>query len=1603
MKVKAILSGLTIGNAIIDLGNNAYNFSEAVSKQEHIDIKDFISTDISASLLDFTVLAIEFCPIPQVKVAGILLNLAITAADGYAVAKDANSKVNENTEISHIIKFSLDLVINGADVGENFPNKSLKGSRIFANAGIMLANLMLGKETLDDYAKRKGIEESEDDRITEITIYVPADNFIFAPGERTIKIPTKYLEDQGIVDNGGINNDANFGNNDNKPNGNSDNTPSDNPQSPGNNPNNQPQPPGSSPNNGSGNGNGNGSKNGGSAGIDFDPPILKKLKDLLDRLRKAIDPVVLNLSEEGKANGLGASFVYFDYDGDGFAERTGWIGEQQGLLVVDLNENGIIDDGKELFGDKTILKNGRQAKDGYQALKELDENKDGVIDSQDSAWLKLRVWVDNGDGMTQEGELKTLEELGIESIKLNEERNSTSEDEGNILEKIGFFTKADGTTGELSDYTFEVNEIDTYNKNQVEVSEEVAEEIYLPESGMLENSWQIMMKSENEDLKNLLRQYQETTGESEKSEILDQILCTMAGNKENSSSRGNYMDARKLNVIEKFYGTKYNGGNNPTKWTAPLLSDLYDNIKRYYEGWISAQTTAAEYLTQIAIVIDVEAGEIRIDFSEVKEMLEAKIADNFEEGKKDLSELANAMQSIGLSGNEEYQKMCQEIISENDELAEAIYSAGRNMIVGTEENGSLYSNAGNSIIIGGEGQDTIKAHGTDVIIIGGKDDDKLYGSRGDDPNYYGEYDGTEKVTYVWNKGDGNDTITNASNLQRAKETGGTAYLRMGSGITLENLKFVRDKSENAYIQNTETGEEITIVDWFKDDVFKLDGIVFADGTVLNREELIEKVSKFETTEGDDTLIGNASDDTLDGGAGNDYLEGGYGDDTYIWGTGSGNDTINNVIKDWAKRFVDSGKNKLVIKGVSSDELDYRAVGSDLVIENKERGETLTVNQFFQSKYNQIEEIEFEDGSIMTNEELKAKAQITEGTSADDTIQGNDLIDDIILGKEGNDSLYGLKGNDTLNGGEGEDYLEGGYGDDTYIWGNGYGNDTINNTILNWVGNALDSGKDKLEVKGAKADELSFKVSNNDLVIENLRSGEKLTVKQFFFSEYSQLEKIIFEDGTIITSEEIIQKAQTTRGTNVEDKLEGGDADDIILGEGGNDSLYGLKGDDTLDGGAGDDYLEGGYGDDTYIWGTGSGNDTISNVIKDWAKRFVDSGKNKLVIKGVSSDGLDYRAVGSDLVIENKERGETLTVSQFFQSKYNQIEEIEFEDGSIMTNEELKARAQITEGTSADDTIQGNDLIDDIILGKEGNDSLYGLKGNDTLNGGAGNDYLEGGYGDDTYIWGVGSGNDTINNTIIDWRGSSLDSGKDILEINGLVADELSFKVLNNDLVIENKATGENLTVKQFFLSEYSQFDKVIFEDGTVMTSEEISQRVQVSEGTSNADILKGGDIIDDIILGKEGNDSLYGLKGNDTLDGGAGNDYLEGGYGDDTYIWGTGSGNDTINNVIKDWAKRPVDSGNDTLKFTEEVSCSDVLWRSDKDDMLATLCGTGEVLRIKDWNRGENCRIDEIIFADGEIFSADEIDQCIKAFENNSTDITVYQNSQSGIILQKNI
>lgn len=95
------------------------------------------------------------------------------------------------------------------------------------------------------------------------------------------------------------------------------------------------------------------------------------------------------------------SHTHFDFDGDGFAEYTEWISDTQGLLVWDRNQNGIIDDGKELFGDDSVLNSGKKSRDGFEALADFDTNGDGCVDASDDGWSKLRVWMDNGDGSAQ--------------------------------------------------------------------------------------------------------------------------------------------------------------------------------------------------------------------------------------------------------------------------------------------------------------------------------------------------------------------------------------------------------------------------------------------------------------------------------------------------------------------------------------------------------------------------------------------------------------------------------------------------------------------------------------------------------------------------------------------------------------------------------------------------------------------------------------------------------------------------------------------------------------------------------------------------------------------------------------------------------------------------------------------------------------------------------------------------------------------------------------------------------------------------------------------------------------------------------------------------
>ena len=66
------------------------------------------------------------------------------------------------------------------------------------------------------------------------------------------------------------------------------------------------------------------------------------------------DPIVLDLDGNGiELTTLSGSNIHFDFAGNGFAERTGWVASSDGILAIDANANGIVDDGLELFGSPT--------------------------------------------------------------------------------------------------------------------------------------------------------------------------------------------------------------------------------------------------------------------------------------------------------------------------------------------------------------------------------------------------------------------------------------------------------------------------------------------------------------------------------------------------------------------------------------------------------------------------------------------------------------------------------------------------------------------------------------------------------------------------------------------------------------------------------------------------------------------------------------------------------------------------------------------------------------------------------------------------------------------------------------------------------------------------------------------------------------------------------------------------------------------------------------------------------------------------------------------------------------------------------------------------
>ncbi|WP_165784443.1 hypothetical protein [Zhengella mangrovi] len=153
---------------------------------------------------------------------------------------------------------------------------------------------------------------------------------------------------------------------------------------------------------------------------------------------KIASPVALDLNGDGRISTTGASTardradpnaigqtIAFDLNGDGVKEQVEWMNGGDGLVVDTsmIGADGSID-GRALMGDQ-----GGQFTDGYAKMAGYDQNGDGQLTGQELG--NLGVWVDNGNGIVEQGEIRSLADVGVNS--LSTQRNDVVNTNGETL------------------------------------------------------------------------------------------------------------------------------------------------------------------------------------------------------------------------------------------------------------------------------------------------------------------------------------------------------------------------------------------------------------------------------------------------------------------------------------------------------------------------------------------------------------------------------------------------------------------------------------------------------------------------------------------------------------------------------------------------------------------------------------------------------------------------------------------------------------------------------------------------------------------------------------------------------------------------------------------------------------------------------------------------------------------------------------------------------------------------------------------------------------------------------------------------------------------
>lgn len=1269
--------------------------------------------------------------------------------------------------------------------------------------------------------------------------------------------------------------------------------------------------------------------------------------------QQTISPLILDLDGDGIEISPLSGAITFDHNADGIRTGTAWAGADDGLLAFDRNGNGLIDSGRELFGNNTVLANGQRAADGYAALRDLDQNTSGAIDVADAVFSQLRVWRDlDQDGTTDAGELQSLQDAGITQISLSKTAYSQTLPDGTRLDGKGSFV-LNGTAQMYTDAWLAENPFYRQFATPIELSSEVSALPGMRGSGAVRDLREAAMLSE--PLRLLLEQFQAASTREGQHALVEPILQAWAATSDFVTTAQwqagghvveyafNGLDAagtdrlkQRLALLEAFNGqtfTALSAGTTRVQTGVAGQAALEQSYRALFDsvyGALALQTRLRPYLDTVELVID-EQG-IRLDASGIGVLARQRAQQDSLNAVADLVDLHELLPQTLSDLQWNSMQTLAETLSTLKVTAELTALLAEHKLVWAGETTNTlyleYAQSGSTVL--GDGRDNV------VVAPETTGYHHFYGGRGNDSLMGGA--GADR--YYFHRGDGADTVYDVGG------DGFTDVIEFGAGISADDIVVHRDGVNLVLTVTGQAGDQITVKKWFESyrgpepGAYKIERLQFADGSTLVMEDLVqqlmaesnrssdgpdslvgfwEQVDHLSGGNGNDTLVAVGPNDVLDGGAGDDTLRattewddggtytGGLGDDfiapggsdnTIVYRRGDGSDTLGS----W------SWRDQLRLgEGISMDELTARRDGDDLVLGFAgSDSDRILVRQWFGDfwripRHSSIALV-FHDGRTVDGVQLSTLALTTSntGTAGDDTLAGTYHYVDHLQGGEGNDQLTAFGYDDVVDGGAGNDVLRAG-----------------SRTLL--IGGA---GDDVL-VGGSWADTYVYRRGD----------GSDTITEQNAWSNYKDVLK--FGEGI---APQHVSARRVDR--------------DLLL---------------SIDGQVGDRI-----------------------TVKDWFRdtegkyrieelRFADG--TVWVAGDVTQTALSASNRGGD--------GDDVLTGWALQAD-------RLEGGNGNDTLTAAGNGDVLDGGAGDDLLRATASID-------GYTSIEGT----TYIGGRGNDIIQGSYGNDIYVFQRGDGSDTID----DFSGG--DAYTDELRFGaGITSADLRVRRSGSDLVMDiaGGPAGDSVTIQRWFDSTAGLFDieRLSFADGTFLSPQDLVRLAQAAgtQGTEGDDQLSGTLYYADRIFGGQGRDTLLARGDGDLLDGGAGddvlgtetryergtvfvggtgNDTINGSHDADTYHYRRGDGADTI--IEGRATGMPQD---DVLRFGEGITPDDIGVSRVGEDMVITVAGQdGDRITMPGWFdpwTELGVGVDRVVFADGSEWTREQLRQRVGRSAPGSTD-----------------